>query len=212
MISIATPRPFQSFPGRKGSPIRATECEGMNIATRFITVVSLLVFVMGCGSSDEGYVAVTAPRGPVSVSDQVSAADGGRLEHPETGHAARFSPGSLSNDSQVTMSLVSPESLLPHLEKELEPVGLGFRLELSQASSFQGDLHIAVPHPNGNDQQQLYCHIDDRPPFPVLSFYDEARSAFVGILDSTALAAFEDGPRSLTVCVVLEPELEPLEL
>jgi hypothetical protein len=146
----------------------------------------LLVFLLaGCGSSSDpnaisGQQGAPAPR---TASAFVPASAGGQVTHPDSGHAAQLLPGSLSDDSQVTLSLLDASNLSARND-DFQPVGTALRVDFDGATTLIGEAHFTIPYSTDHpEHHSLYWHLPQGLLVPLETTYDPQAGAFTGILD-----------------------------
>lgn len=167
---------------------------------------------VGCGSHDDLSDISGQPGQATPRSSRVSAAQGGRVIHPTSGHAVEFSPNALSDNALISLRLLEASELNLRNAREFAPVGQGLQVASLGAAKFVGSIKFELPLTTARPQDfGVYLHLPESLALPLESRYDSTTGSFHATLDLTgskilaqAAVLARSNSGSLTVSVVDE--------
>lgn len=147
-----------------------------------LKLFALSLALAGCGSSADLPTFVQSNASvPNTVTAAVSAARGGTLTHPATGHTVQLAPLALNGDANVSLTLVDSNTVTPRDEREFDPVGTALRLDVPGGVS--GQVSFTVPYTTNRPQvHRLYWQAPAGLLFPLQTQYNSSSSSFTGTL------------------------------
>ena len=151
----------------------------------FLLIGIAVTLFAGCGSSSDPNFVQTQNPPPNVVSQVVTVQSGGTVLHP-LGHSSSFAPGSLNQDSSVTLSVLDASTISVRNTEEFQPVGQALKVDLSPGASLVGQAQFEIPFQTTQPQNHgVYWHLPQDIAIPLDATYNADTSSYTATVDFT---------------------------